>query len=840
MKKFNKFNNLIVIFIFFFTSAVTSQSSVYEDLVVTATKQESSLMETPAAIAAIAGDDLNNRGISDISGLNQLTPDLVIAGEGHSRTNVRIRGIGTYGFTSSADPSSVLVIDGVAQPRISSAKHAFRDLERIEILKGPQGALYGTNALGGIINIVTKKPIGGESGSYSIATGDNDDSDISLSLETDLSDSTSVRISLARGYDAGLAYEELTGRDDGVEYTFGRVALFGTYDNGTEWSSSFSHSKDNQYAAVSEQDFLCNSTNAASELLIVAAVAPLGSAFCTSVNNSTAYTDITKRGQADLTNNAVVKASLASKYGQPMNIPGYNFSELMNFSYNAKMSLNDMTLTTLLGYNKVNSGEERDFDATTINALNQGHHASSDTATIELRLDSDPSIRTPWSVGVYGMRDHGYREDHFTSFGLGVPNFISFGAGAFAYIAGNPGTAISMQTASLPANANTIGTWLQNCVTNNSQCQAYALPGTARPAITGREYVDQYDVDNFTGAFSIPGVNLARVGLKTQATAVNGNITFPLADNISLLVAGRYSVHDKPYTYEGKTNKTGQALLVVEDFLVRHGTTEKEFDPKLTLEMTNGESLSWLTFATGYKSAGIGFANWSPADAKKPYAAEKLEMIELGYKTALFEGSAQLEAIIYNYDYTDHQQLLVCSTAQGPAGCVVNGDATLQGIDLAYRTYVTDNTSVGLSYAFTDATWDKFIDTACCGVGSPYDRSGQQLPFVAENNLLLNLEHIQNLEIGDVTYNLNLSYKDEYSVQLDRWEGVTLVSDLVLVNANISLMTQGGVEISTFCTNCSDEEYLSVALMGVRAQGGGARTAYAEGRRIGLQISSDF
>ena len=835
----NKTINLVIISLFAFASVVTSQSAVYEDLVVTATKKESSLMETPAAIAAIAGDDLNNRGISDISGLNQLTPDLVIAGEGHSRTNVRIRGIGTYGFTSSADPSSVLVIDGVAQPRISSAKHAFRDLERIEILKGPQGALYGTNALGGIINIVTRKPIGGESGSYSIATGNNDDSDISLSLETDLSDSTSVRISLARGYDAGLAYEELTGRDDGVEYTFGRVALFGTYENGTEWSSSFSHSKDNQYAAVSEQDFLCNSTNAATELLIVAAVAPLGSAFCKTVNNSTAKSDIVKRGQADLTN-AVVKASLASKYGQPMNIPGYNFSELMNFSYNAKMSLNDMTLTALLGYNKVNSGEERDFDATTINALNQGHHASSDSTTIELRLDSDPSIRTPWSVGLYGMRDHGYREDHFTSFGLGVPNFISFGAGAFAYIAGNPGTAISLQTASLPANALTIGTWLQNCVTNNSQCQAYATPAVARPAITGRQYIDQYDVNNFTGAFTIPGVNLARVGLKTQATAVNGNITFPLADNINLLVAGRYSVHDKPYTYEGKTNKTGQALLVVEDFLVRHGTTEKEFDPKLTLEMTNGESLSWLTFATGYKSAGIGFANWSPADAKKPYAAEKLEMIELGYKTTISEGSAQLEAILYNYDYTDHQQLLVCSTAQGPAGCVVNGDATLQGIDLAYRTYVTDNTSLGLSYAFTDATWDKFIDTACCGVGSAYDRSGQQLPFVAENNLLLNLEHIQNLEIGDVTYNLNLSYKDEYSVQLDRWEGVTLVSDLVLVNANISLMTQGGVEISTFCTNCSDEEYLSVALMGVRAQGGGARTAYAEGRRIGLQISSDF
>jgi hypothetical protein len=87
---------------------------------------------------------------------------------------------------------------------------------------------------------------------------------------------------------------------------------------------------------------------------------------------------------------------------------------------------------------------------------------------------------------------------------------------------------------------------------------------------------------------------------------------------------------------------------------------------------------------------------------------------------------------------------------------------------------------------------------------------------------------------------LNVSYKDEYSVQLDRWEGVTLVEDLTIVNANISLMTDNGIEISAFCTNCSDEEYLGVALMGVRSQGGGARTSYAEGRRIGMQLSSDF
>tara|TARA_B100000989_G_scaffold232177_1_gene178940 strand:+ start:64 stop:2661 length:2598 start_codon:yes stop_codon:yes gene_type:complete len=864
----NKLKSLIAISSLFFASLIFSQA-VYEDLVVTATKKESSLMDTPAAIAAIAGDDLNNRGITDISGLNQLSPELVIAGEGHSRTNVRIRGIGTYGFTSAADPSSVIVIDGIAQPRVSSAKHAFRDLERLEVLKGPQGALYGTNALGGIINIVTKKPMGGESGSYSIAYGDNGDSDISLNLETDLTDKTSVRFSLARGYDDGLAFEETTGQDDGVEYTFGRISLFGTYDNGVEWQSAFSHSKDNQDAAISEQDFLCNSTNPASHLLIVAAVQPAGSVFCKALETGVTPADRIKRGDFD-ENNDVVKASLARKDSQPMNIPGYNFSELINASYSAKMDLdNNRTFRALFGYNKVNSGELRDFDATTVNALNQGHHASSDTYSIELRLDSDPTIRTPWSIGLYGMQDYGYREDHFTSFGFGVPNFLAFGAGAFAYIQDNNPTRtivngapfytsdaasgnVTMPTAATPTNAALIATWLTNCVSSGT-CQAYARPAaddsqgnpttaTQRHLFENnaeRQFIDANDLANVT-QFATPGVNEALVRSKTQATAINGNITIPLADNMSLLLAGRYSVHEKPYYYGGKTNKDGQPLLVQFDFLTKNKTQEKEFDPKITLEMTNGDALSWLTYATGYKAGGIGFAKWSKEDANKPYAAEKLAMIEAGYKTTLNNGSAQFEAIVYNYDYEDHQQLLVCDTLAGPAGCVINGDATLRGIDLSYRTFLSDNTSLGVAYAFTDATWDKFIDTACCGVTSAYDRSGQQMPFVAENNLLLNLEHLQNTSIGDITYNLNVSHKDEYSVQLDRWEGVTLVEDLTLVNANISLMTNNGIEISAFCTNCSDEEYLGVSLMGVRSQGGGARTAYAEGRRIGMQLSSNF
>ena len=120
------------------------------------------------------------------------------------------------------------------------------------------------------------------------------------------------------------------------------------------------------------------------------------------------------------------------------------------------------------------------------------------------------------------------------------------------------------------------------------------------------------------------------------------------------------------------------------------GLTAREFDPKVTLEYTQGDSLSWATYSTAYKSGGPRFAQWTKATADITYAQEELEMIEVGYKTDLNGGSSQLEFTAYNYDYTDNQQLLVCVQTGSPSGCVVTGDAIVQGLDLTYRTYLSD------------------------------------------------------------------------------------------------------------------------------------------------------
>ena len=837
----NKFKCIAILSSLIFSAVVASQA-VYEDLTVTATKKESSLMDTAAAINAVSGDNLFKKGINDISGLRQIAPDLVLAGEGKSRVNVRIRGIGTYQFDPGADPASAIVIDGVAQPRVASYLQNLMDIERIEVLKGPQGAIYGANALGGIVNIVTRRPEGGDSGRLAIKAGNNGQQDISLRIDTDISDTTSARIALARGSDDGQAFEEATGRDNGVNSIASRFSLFGE-NNGVVWNASLAHNKMNQDAVVSQQNFLCNSKNPQSHSLIVSSSAAINGDFCdTSVTNATlgienglyTGTSTTSRGVIN-TANPIVQKAMASDDSQELNIPGYNYAESILFTFGSESYIGENKLTTVFGVTQINSGEARDFDATSLDALQQFHQAKTDTTTLEMRLDSDSSAKYPWTVGVYGMRDHGFRQDTFAtgpqSIFAGLSRALSVNATATAH-----STTMASSYADILAALNA-------CVTNDN-CGAFIAPpspanatGTLRSTVMeARANIDAIDVNNFVLSQTDYWRSNARMELKTQSTAVFGNVTIPLREDLSLFLGGRYSVLDKPYNYIGSTNAIG-APLVVAPFTTNSGTTLKEFDPKITLQKTYDNALGWVTYTTASKSGGPGFAQWNKLDASKPYAAEELEMIEFGYKAVLNDGATQVEAILYTYDYTDHQQILVGTNAAGnPAGVVVNGDATINGIELSYRTYLNENTNLALSYAGIDAEWDKFMDPRT----DPFtDRAGEKMAFAPDNSINLALENVQYLNIGELTSAISIVYKDKYKLALVDWEPTT-VDDLTLVNLTVGLDTPSGWNISAFCNNCTDDEYKMVALSGVRAQGGGNRYGFGDGRRIGLQLSTDF
>ena len=135
--------------------SVTPQAGV-QDIVVTATRRSENLQKVPVNVTAVQASTLNALKITDTSGLQQLAPGLTIVRGGGIVPFIRGVGTATSGFTTEI-PVAVY-LDGIYQPNASTGLFSFNNIERIEVLKGPQGTLYGRNSTGGLINVVTRDP----------------------------------------------------------------------------------------------------------------------------------------------------------------------------------------------------------------------------------------------------------------------------------------------------------------------------------------------------------------------------------------------------------------------------------------------------------------------------------------------------------------------------------------------------------------------------------------------------------------------------------------------------------------------------------------------------------
>ncbi|MET0355212.1 MAG: TonB-dependent receptor, partial [Cellvibrio sp.] len=137
----------------------TSRPRTIEEVVVTATRRATDLQKTPVAVTALSQQNLNQHRVKDIRNLTDLVPGLEMTNTGEqSALLVQLRGIGQTNITEIADGPVALHIDGVYSPRAQGAATLLYDLDRIEILRGPQGTLFGRNATSGGINIQTQKP----------------------------------------------------------------------------------------------------------------------------------------------------------------------------------------------------------------------------------------------------------------------------------------------------------------------------------------------------------------------------------------------------------------------------------------------------------------------------------------------------------------------------------------------------------------------------------------------------------------------------------------------------------------------------------------------------------
>ena len=138
-------------------SPPTADAGQAEEIVVTARKREESLQDVPIAVTAVTGETIERRGFTQIKEVAQLTPSLNVNGDSVGRVFVAIRGVGTT-LVGTVQPGVGIFVDGIYQPNTGYLNNPLVDVERVEVLRGPQGTLYGKNTLGGAINVITRQP----------------------------------------------------------------------------------------------------------------------------------------------------------------------------------------------------------------------------------------------------------------------------------------------------------------------------------------------------------------------------------------------------------------------------------------------------------------------------------------------------------------------------------------------------------------------------------------------------------------------------------------------------------------------------------------------------------
>lgn len=145
------------------------------EIIVTATRRASPLSDVPIAVSAVTAQSLQNSGANDIRQLNQLAPSLLVSSTGSEANGAaRIRGVGTVGDNPGLESSVAVFIDGVYRSRTGAGLTDLGEIERVEVLRGPQGTLFGRNASAGLLNIVSKAPEFRWGGSAEVSYGNYD------------------------------------------------------------------------------------------------------------------------------------------------------------------------------------------------------------------------------------------------------------------------------------------------------------------------------------------------------------------------------------------------------------------------------------------------------------------------------------------------------------------------------------------------------------------------------------------------------------------------------------------------------------------------------------------
>lgn len=361
------------------------------DIVVTARKREERLQSVPISIAAFSGEALERRNIQAITDVSKFVPNLTLdtgarSGGGSFGSQIFIRGIGQLDYSVYADPGVGLYVDGVYVGRTQGSVLDVLDVERIEVLRGPQGTLFGRNTIGGAISVVSAKPTSEFGGYIQGSVGRFDQKDLRASLNVPLTDRLAVKFSFATKNRDGYAHSLITNDEFGDQHSVaGRVVARWTPSDSIESTTIFdiTHQRQGgQFQRVVS--------------VVPTASLPAGTRLFNSlVASRTPYAAFDSRWLPTSTYTNFASGPNIN------NLDSWGLSEDLEF----KLS-DDVTLSSITSYRDLRFHVAVDIDGSPLNLASLNDVARQHQFSQELRLGGTAiGDRLKWLVGGYYFRE---------------------------------------------------------------------------------------------------------------------------------------------------------------------------------------------------------------------------------------------------------------------------------------------------------------------------------------------------------------------------------------------------------------------------------------------------
>ncbi|MEO1656464.1 MAG: TonB-dependent receptor [Pseudomonadota bacterium] len=748
-----------------------------EDVViVTAQRQEQSLQEVPLAVTALTGRDIAAARIEDTLDLQFNAPNVILS----ANRNLTIRGVGSQSFGGSNDTNIGVLYNGVFL-QSGSTFGEFFDLERIEVLRGPQGTLFGRNTTGGVLSVVPAKPKD-EFGGY-----------LSVQLESyeGIRSEGALNIPLGGGFSQRFAAHYLK-RDGYTENLFNGNRIDGR-DQYTLRSTTRYQNADGFTADLFVTYFHEDSDRGNNAKALCAPDPIFG---CSPDALATDFPSVNFPIDQALINGIVRPDTFAEN---PSNLRQVNFdidpetrAEDLLVSLELNKEFGALTLTSVTGYRDAEGDGNRDFDqGVRQNAFNPG--------------------------------------DFLTPFGpLTVPD-NGFGNGVLTYLLDEELVTTTDYRSSQLGRS-----------TAEQFSQEVRLASDYDGALNfllGAYYLDAEnsgEVTTFTPANRTFGFIASgnTPEATTESYAVFGEVYIDLTDNLQILGGARYTEDEKSIQTASGTFALPAFFEDETTFEAWTGRASISWSPELPF---SDESNLYATYQRGFKSGGF-----NPGNVDNPtFDSEFIDAFEIGAKSTFANGDVRLNLAAFHYDYEN----LIVGNIVGTLATNVNiPEVRVRGFEAEMVATPTDRLRLEASLGVLDTeVLSDFLSSDPTRGGAFFQLKGNELPNAPNHTIKLAAEYVQPLANGVTVrprvdyYTQGSFYSREFNTgadELDGWDQLDLQVQFTRDDAPW--------QFTAFVKNVLDEDDITFAEANSELVGSFRGVFLLDPRVIGAQLRVSF